>query len=253
MQTSPQQPTSAEAAARLVVRTNAERTQRGLPALQVRADVASIAAGWSDTMARAARLSHNDDYFTDESHRRLDAQLVGENVARAPDVDTAHKALMASEHHRNNILDARFTVVGIGATYLDGSWWITEDFLQPEAVRAQSTVTTGQRAPRPPAGRVGSTSSSTSTMTAPPVVHGVVVAAVAAPALPAAVLPRVDRDRPVVTGFVGAESVSASHHVSWTVGAALLAVLMIAVTDQLRRRARAHAVAAAVATATASH
>src|SRR4051794_27001250 len=88
------QPTASEAVARLVARTNDERTQRGLLALQVRADVASIASAWSDSMARAATLSHNDAYFSDASHDRLGAQLLGENVARAPDVDVAHEALM---------------------------------------------------------------------------------------------------------------------------------------------------------------
>ena len=262
---SPQQPTSEEAVARLVARTNAERTQRGLPALQVREDVASIARGWSDSMARAARLSHNDAYFTQESHRRLDAQLLGENVARAPDVDTAHEALMASEHHRDNILDARFAAVGIGATYVDGSWWITEDFLQPHAARAQTAAGGGQGTPAPPTPRAprvtrrststtstSTTSTSTST-TSTSAVAGAegtgVVAAVAAPARPASVLPLADR-RPA-TVLVRGEP-AAARGIAGTVGAAILAMVVIAATGELRRRARAH-VATVVASPRSRH
>src|SRR4051794_1526246 len=132
--TTPPQPSSAEAQARLLSLVNGERTQRGVAALQVRTDVAAIASHWSDSMGRTATLSHDDAYFTESSHDRLAAQLLGENVGRAPDIDVAHEALMASEHHRDNILDARFAVVGIGAAFVDGTWWVTEDFLQPRVV-----------------------------------------------------------------------------------------------------------------------
>jgi hypothetical protein len=82
-------------------------------------------------MARAGDLAHNDAYFTEATRERLHARLLGENVARNGDVDAAHRALMASPPHRANILDGRFTIVGIGAELREGSWWLTEDFLQP--------------------------------------------------------------------------------------------------------------------------
>lgn len=126
------QPTAAEAAARLLVLLNVERDRAGLTRFTARGDVAEIASAWSAAMARAGQLSHNDAYFTEGTRRRLRARLLGENVARNADVDAAHRALMASPGHRANILNGRFTVVGLGAQLREGSWWLTEDFLQPE-------------------------------------------------------------------------------------------------------------------------
>lgn len=41
-------------------------------------------------------------------------EIAGENLALAPTVITAHNGLMASEGHRDNILDTRFNKIGIG-------------------------------------------------------------------------------------------------------------------------------------------
>ena len=127
----PPELTSAEAAARLLSLLNDERARAGLAPFALRADVTEIAAGWSAAMARAAHLSHNDAYFTQETRSRLDARMLGENVARNSSVDGAHRALMGSPPHRANILDGRFLVIGIGAELRDGSWWVTQDFVQP--------------------------------------------------------------------------------------------------------------------------
>lgn len=123
--------TSAEAVARLVVLLNGERRRAGLAPFTARDDVAQIASSWSSAMARAGHLSHNDAYFEKETRRRLRARVLGENVARNRDVEAAHRALMASPPHRANILDHRFVVIGVGAVLANGSWWVTEDFLQP--------------------------------------------------------------------------------------------------------------------------
>lgn len=122
---------SAEAAARLLSLLNDERARAGLAPFALRADVTEIAAGWSGAMAQAEHLSHNDAYFTPETRTRLDARMLGENVARNPSIDGAHRALMASPPHRANILEGRFIVIGIGAELRDGSWWVTQDFVQP--------------------------------------------------------------------------------------------------------------------------
>jgi uncharacterized protein YkwD len=127
----PSQRSAAEITADLLTLMNRERAARGLPLFSRRDDVDGVAAGWSDHLADAGELSHNDAYFTPESRRRLGGRALGENVARDAEAAPAHEHLMASPHHRDNILDARFTVVGLGATYRHGSWWITQDFLQP--------------------------------------------------------------------------------------------------------------------------
>lgn len=125
--------TEPAAAARLFDLVNGERTSAGLAPLAYRADIADIAQAWSGELARRGVLAHNDDYFTRETRKRLGAKALGENVARAGDVDAAHRALMASSGHRANILDGRFRVLGVGAVLRDGTWWFTQDFLEPVA------------------------------------------------------------------------------------------------------------------------
>jgi uncharacterized protein YkwD len=229
-------PSTAAAQARLAELVNSERTSRGLGPLQVRADVTAIASGWSDSMAQSATLSHDDAYFTDASHRQLGAQLLGENVARAPDIDVAHKALMASEHHRDNILDGRFSVIGIGATFVDGTWWITEDFLQPRAVTAPrhaGPVVRGHAHAAAPQMAAPSTSTST-TVTTSAVEIASVVAVAAEPARSVAVLPRLDHvELSAVSTTGGAPRARRDLAV---VAAALVLALASALRRQLRRR-----------------
>ena len=139
---------AAEITADLLVLLNKDRAAHGLPAFTRRDDVDGVAAGWSDHLADANALSHNDAYFTSESRQRLGARALGENVAMDYEAQPAHEHLMASPHHRDNILDARFLVVGLGATYRDGKWWITEDFLQPvSTARREIARSSGGPAP----------------------------------------------------------------------------------------------------------
>lgn len=68
---------------------------------------------------------------------RPDAALVGENIFYASvtdafyNADYAHQRLMGSPPHRANILEPRFTKVGVGL-YRDheGRFWVTEMFLR---------------------------------------------------------------------------------------------------------------------------
>ena len=126
---------------------NDERRANGLPLLTLRGDVTEIAGGWSRHMADAQAMSHNNEYFSDATRTRLNGWALGENVATSPALRRAHDALMASAPHRQNILDARFVVVGIGAVQAGGRWWITEDFLQPRPAPAPAAAP----APAPPA------------------------------------------------------------------------------------------------------
>ena len=58
--------------------------------------------------------------------------MLGENVAYGPSIEAVHEELMASEGHRHNVLDPRFTVIGIGIVRGPDRWWVTQDFVQPE-------------------------------------------------------------------------------------------------------------------------
>ena len=147
----PPPPSEAEATAHLLRRMNEERTSRGLPLLQRRDDVDGVAQAWSGHLASERRLSHNDAFFTSESRARHGAKALGENVAVNRSAEAAHVALMNSPHHRDNILDARFTVVGLGAVYQDGSWWVTQDFVQPRTAPAAAPAPRPVQAPAPTA------------------------------------------------------------------------------------------------------
>jgi uncharacterized protein YkwD len=116
---------------RLLWLVNEERVQRGLPPLAVREDVGGIAEFHSADMEQTGVLEHNDEYFTDGTRERLDAQALGENVAYGPTVEQVHEMLMASDGHRHNLLDPRFTVVGIGIVEGSDRLWVTQDFVQP--------------------------------------------------------------------------------------------------------------------------
>jgi uncharacterized protein YkwD len=53
----------------------------------------------------------------------IDAESVGENLARAESIARAHRALWSSPSHRTNILDDRFDSIGIGVVEdADGVW-----------------------------------------------------------------------------------------------------------------------------------
>ncbi len=123
-----------QAADRLLELVNRDRAAAGLPALAWRDDVRVIAEEHSARMADAGTIWHNDEYFTAQTRQRLGARSLGENVALNPDVDDAHRRLMASEGHRANILSPRFDAVGIGVVRdSDGRYFVTQGFLESAA------------------------------------------------------------------------------------------------------------------------
>lgn len=130
------------AASHLLDLVNGERSQAGLRPLVSRDDLVTIALKHSQDMAAAGDIFHNDNFFTAAVKRLLNSAMRGENVAYNGDVDNAHLGLMGSPGHRHNILDPRFSFVGIAVVHAsDGRYFITQDFLQPAGA---------SRAPRRP-------------------------------------------------------------------------------------------------------
>lgn len=120
------------AASRLLELVNAERSSRGLGALSMRADVISIANPHSSAMASKRSIWHNDGYFSSNTRNGLRAKLLGENVAMNSSVDDAHRRLMNSPAHRNNILDGRFTQAGFSVVHDEaGTLYVTQNFMTP--------------------------------------------------------------------------------------------------------------------------
>ena len=121
----------AEQAIQLLNLVNSDRASAGLAPVHARTDVAAIAQDWTAQMVAAGTLSHNDAYFSPETHDAIGAQAEGENVGFAGSMEAVEIGFMNSPHHRANVLDPRFTAIGIGVQQSSsGAWWVTQDFLQ---------------------------------------------------------------------------------------------------------------------------
>jgi uncharacterized protein YkwD len=97
---------------------NEERTQRGLDALAWDERLVPVARSHSEEMFKLKYFSHESP-VTGTPFDRLKAAGVtysraGENLAYAQSVSVAHRALMQSPGHRENILRREFTRIGIG-------------------------------------------------------------------------------------------------------------------------------------------
>lgn len=112
---------------------NAARKSEGLKELQRDGTLDKIAQDHSTLMRDQRTVGH--DVGDGELSDRLTAanvsfRLRGENLAAAASAVRAHRALWLSPSHRANLLDTRFSRVGIGVTKSeDGRLWVTEVFV----------------------------------------------------------------------------------------------------------------------------
>jgi hypothetical protein len=131
----------------LATATNTARVSAGLAPLTVNAQLNAVAQAWANKLAAAGALSHNPAVRTQVT----DWTVLGENVGMAGDVPTVQTAFMHSPEHKANILDPRYTQMGVGsATSIYPSCgcpvlWVVVDFRRPV------TVTTAAVAPKAPA------------------------------------------------------------------------------------------------------
>jgi hypothetical protein len=123
----------------LTAMTNADRVAHGLRALSTSGDLQQVAQSKADEMARTKRLAHSTGLGTKVSGW----QRLGENVGRGPTLQEIETAFMASPSHRQNILDAGFTQLGVGVTY-DG-----KDYLYVAVIFRQPSGATAAPAPAP--------------------------------------------------------------------------------------------------------
>lgn len=112
---------------------NRERTSRGLKPLVMNEKARAVARLHSQDMLARGYFSHDTPEGVDPFERMhrggVTFLAAGENLALAPDADTAHKALMNSPGHKANILDTKFHTVGIGV--IDAGRYgimVTQDF-----------------------------------------------------------------------------------------------------------------------------
>ena len=107
-----------EAEKQLFDLVNSERTSRGLNALTLDPRLVPIARAHAEEMFRLKYFGHVSPVTGSPFDRLMKAgvsyQRAGENLAYAQSVAVAHKGLMDSEGHRENILRPEFTSLGIG-------------------------------------------------------------------------------------------------------------------------------------------
>lgn len=109
------------------------RAFEGSPPLAHDDRLDALARAHAERMRDGHAVAHDlgDGDFRDrfEAEGTLDAHAVGENVAHAPTIALAHRALHASPSHRINLLRADYTHMGIGvARAADGSVYVCETF-----------------------------------------------------------------------------------------------------------------------------
>ncbi|WP_242826072.1 CAP domain-containing protein [Desulfurispora thermophila] len=108
---------------KMVDLVNAERAAQGLAPLKVNLELTRVARLKAKDMIDNNYFSHTSPTYGSPFDMMkqfgITYRTAGENLAGAPDVNTAHTNLMNSPGHRANILNANFKEVGIGV--LEGS------------------------------------------------------------------------------------------------------------------------------------
>lgn len=113
--------------------TNVERQKAGLAPLQVDQKLMDSARAKSTDMSTKNYFSHTSPTYGSPFDQMatfgISYKSAAENIAQGqPSAEAVVKAWMASPGHRQNILDARFTHIGIGFD-ANGNYW-TQQFIQ---------------------------------------------------------------------------------------------------------------------------
>jgi uncharacterized protein YkwD len=100
----------------VIAKVNAERRSRGLRPLKISEKLMTVARGWSGVQARQRRMYHSNNGY-------------GENVAYGqPTPDVVMRDWMNSKGHRANILNPRYSEIGVGAVQNGRSIYWTQAF-----------------------------------------------------------------------------------------------------------------------------
>lgn len=115
---------------------NEDRISHGLGTVTMADDLNSISQAHSEDMRTNNFFSHVNLAGKTPENRRLDAGIttsVGENIAKDTSIEFGHYGLMRSAAHRENILTADWTRVGLGiALSNDGYLYIVQEFSTSE-------------------------------------------------------------------------------------------------------------------------
>lgn len=111
---------------------NRDRTQRGLHALQSDSTLISVARLKSNDMVSRNYFSHTSPTYGSPAQMlaryNVRYSTFGENIAKAGDAARIHSMWMNSAGHRANILNPKFTHVGIGTAVNGAGYAATQIF-----------------------------------------------------------------------------------------------------------------------------
>ncbi|MFC8830388.1 CAP domain-containing protein [Streptomyces sp. NPDC057137] len=130
----PPAPTAAPstAEAEVLALVNEERAKAGCQPLRADKALNGLAEAFSKDMADRGFFDHTDpdgDTPWDRAEQAGVTNLGGENIARGQaDAQAVMASWMASEGHRENILNCDYKTIGIGAHFAEGGPWWTQDF-----------------------------------------------------------------------------------------------------------------------------
>lgn len=115
---------------------NESRRNAGLDPLKVNLLLSKLAADYAADMRARKFFAHVDPDGKDPFERMaaggIDFPNAGENIALSPDVETAHRMLMDSPLHRENIVNPKFTEIGIGVRPDSrGGVYLVQEFIGP--------------------------------------------------------------------------------------------------------------------------
>ncbi len=111
---------------------NRERAAAGLGSLSRHGGLERIALAHARHMASEKRIYHNDGLFAASTVASLGhPDALGENVGRGTSAERLHKAFMDSARHRDNIMEGRYSVAGIGVVLAHGELWVVQTFMSP--------------------------------------------------------------------------------------------------------------------------
>jgi uncharacterized protein YkwD len=142
-------------AAALLELMNGARLQQGLPALERDSELEAVALARADNLIANGYFDHysasGESASSELAARGIRYRLAGENLARnnyieSETMQAAFDALMASDGHRANIMEPRYSSAGVAAV-LSGHVWIYVTMLRTDGPRYG--VATNQTLPIP--------------------------------------------------------------------------------------------------------
>ena len=105
---------------------NASRAPTGLRALVLDPQLSALAQWWAAQVAATGSLSHDPNLAA--GALRSGWNVVGENVGAASTVAGVDAAFASSAGHLSNMVDAKYTAVGVGIAQAGAKIYVVEDY-----------------------------------------------------------------------------------------------------------------------------